>query len=211
MRKQQKRFTIVALLLIMPVALLWLVYFESHSAGFDADYVGSEVCGGCHTQIHPEWQRSPHANMTRKPSEETVVGDFSDGSWMLPQEARRPEVDDQPAAKMYRRDGRYTMALRHPVSNEYVPFEIEHVIGYQYRQVYVTLEAGGVLRRLPLQWSTRRQEFFPYWNLQEGSTPTLEDLWQQMGSLNSRLEPVLRTLSHNSSDDQPQERCAYHC
>jgi len=73
----------------------------------------------------------------------------------------------------------------HPVSNEYVPFEIEHVVGYQYRQVYVTREAGGVLRRLPLQWSTRRQEFFPYWNLQEGSTPTLNDLWQQMTTANS--------------------------
>ncbi len=104
---------------------------------------------------------------------------------MLPLEARRPQGDDQAAAKMYQRDGKYTMALRHPVSNEYVPFEIEHVIGYQYRQVYVTREAGGVLRRLPLQWSTRRQEFFPYWNVQEGSTPTLVDLWQQMGSQNS--------------------------
>jgi predicted CXXCH cytochrome family protein len=59
------------------------------------------------------------------------------------------------------------------------------VIGYQYRQVYVTREAGGVLRRLPLQWSTRLREYFPYWNLQENSTPTLEDLWQQMGSQNS--------------------------
>ena len=104
---------------------------------------------------------------------------------MLPPEARRPFEDDQPAAKMYSSGGKYYMALRHPVSNEFVPFEIAHVIGYQYRQVYVTREAGGVLRRLPLQWSTRLQAYFPYWNVQEGSTPTLEDLWAQMGSQNS--------------------------
>jgi hypothetical protein len=178
--------TVAALITIsLMVFAVWAVYFESYSAAFDADYVGSAVCGECHTQIYPEWQRSPHANMTRKPSESTVVGDFSDGSWMLPPKARRSAEDELPAAKMYHRDDKYYMALRHPVSNEYVPFEIEHVIGYQYRQVYVTREAGGVLRRLPLQWSTKRQEYFPYWNLQEGSTPTLADLWQQMRSQNS--------------------------
>lgn len=187
MRKQQKRITIVALLLILPVAffVLGAAFLESYSSNFDADYVGSEVCGECHTLIYPEWQRSPHANMTRDPSAVSVVGDFDGGSWMLPPEARRPFTDEQPAAKMYHKDGKYYMALRHPVSNEYVPFEIAHVIGYQYRQVYVTREAGGVLRRLPLQWSTRLQEYFPYWNVQEGSTPTLEDLWAQMGSQNS--------------------------
>jgi len=187
MSKQISRKAAAAILAIASVALfvLWTVSLESYSDGFDAEYVGSEVCGDCHTQIYPEWQRSPHANMTRNPAENTVVGDFNDGSWMLPPEARRATGDDLPAAKMYERNGKYTMALRHPVTNEYVPFEIEHVVGYQYRQVYVTREAGGVLRRLPLQWSTRRQEFFPYWNLQEGSTPTLQDLWQQMGSQNS--------------------------
>jgi hypothetical protein len=187
MQKQQKRIAIFAMLAIFSSALflLWSVFLDPYSSGFDADYVGNEVCGECHTRIYPEWQRSPHANMTRDPTEVSVVGDFDGGSWMLPAEARRPLVDEQPAAKMYFEDGKYFMALRHPVSNEYVPFEIAHVIGYQYRQVYVTREAGGVLRRLPLQWSTRLQEYFPYWNLQEGSTPTLEDLWAQMRSQNS--------------------------
>ena len=187
MTKQKKRIVIGALLVVIPLVLLalWTLSLESFSNGFDADYVGSKVCAECHTQIYPEWQRSPHANMTRDPSENTVVGDFSDGVWMLPPEARRSNVDDLPAAKMYQRDGKYFMALRHPDSSEYVPFEIEHVIGYQYRQVYVTRESGGVLRRLPLQWSTHRQEFFSYWNLQEGSIPTMKDLWDQMRSQNS--------------------------
>ena len=61
MRKQQKRITIIALLLILPVAffVLGAAYLESYSSNFDADYVGSEVCGECHTLIYPEWQRSP--------------------------------------------------------------------------------------------------------------------------------------------------------
>jgi len=169
----------------MGLFLLWSVFLDPHSSGYDADYVGSKTCGECHTNIYPEWQRSPHANMVRDPSPVSVVGNFDGGNWMLPPEARRPFGDDLPAARMFSRDGKYYMALRHPVNNDYVPFEIEHVIGYQYRQVYVTREANGVLRRLPLQWSTRLQAYFPYWNVQEGSTPTLEDLWAQMTSQNS--------------------------
>ena len=129
-----------SLVVVIPVMLIVLAvaFLESYSSDFDADYVGSEVCGECHSNIYPEWQRSPHANMTREPSAVSVVGDFDGGSWMLPQEGRRPFKDEQAAAKMYHRDGKYYMAQRHPVSNEYVPFEIAYVIGYQYRQVYVT-------------------------------------------------------------------------
>lgn len=85
---------------------------------------------------------------------------------------------------MYREGDDYLMALRLPESEQFVPFKIEYVIGYQYRQTYLTLEPGGVLRRLPLQWSTARRDFFPYWNYQEGSTPSVPDLWAQMDTTN---------------------------
>jgi len=86
---------------------------------------------------------------------------------------------------MYAEAGNYYMDLRIPGADTFQAFQIDYVVGFQYRQVYLTHEAGGVLRRLPLQWSVNRQEFFPYWNLQEGSTPTVRDLWSQMTSLNS--------------------------
>jgi hypothetical protein len=179
------KISLLALTLIVGGFLLWSIFLDPYSDQFDAEYVGNQVCAECHTQIYPEWQRSPHAKMTRDPTPESVVGNFDGGKWMLPENARRSFGDDQPAAKMYQQDGKYFMALRHPASNEYIPFEIAYVVGYQYRQVYVTREKGGVLRRLPLQWSIPRQEYFSYWNLQENSIPTLDDLWQQMGSQNS--------------------------
>ena len=49
----------------------------------------------------------------------------------------------------------------------------------------IRYKTGGVLRRLPLQWSTSRNEFFPYWNYQEKSEPSVADLWAQMTVLNS--------------------------
>ena len=193
-------------------AAIAFLYYDYHASGFDAQYVSAEVCGGCHTQIFPEWQRSPHANMTRRPSPQSVVGDFDNASWTLPESAQRLATDIEPAVQMYMDDGKYFMALRHPQTEEFVPFEIAYVIGYQYRQVYLTREANGVLRRLPLQWSVRRQEYFPYWNLQEHSTPSVNDFWAQMTSLNSawnlfcarchttHLEILDKDINHTRAD-----------
>lgn len=158
---------------------MWLYgRFDAYTERFDADYVGAATCGECHTQIYPEWQMSSHANMLRHADRSSVVGDFDGASWSAPGAA-------QPTARMYVADSEYLMDLREPGLGSFRTFPIEYVVGYQYRQVYLTRENGGVLRRLPLQWSVRRQEFFPYWNLQEQSEPTVEDLWAQMRSQNS--------------------------
>ncbi len=165
--------------------LLAFTRFESYESLYDAEYVGSQACGECHTIVYERWRDSPHARMVQAAAPASVVGNFSDGSWTPPPEARLHPDEGQPVARMYQENGAYFMALRHPETRELVPFEIEYVVGYQYRQVYLTREAGGVLRRLPLQWSTEREDFFPYWNYQEGSLPTLPDLWAQMTTLNS--------------------------
>lgn len=176
------RFRLLAVLLLLVAAIASLISFDSFGSLYDADYVGAQVCGDCHTKIFPEWQRSPHANMTRPASDGSVVGNFSNYEWRLDAGADQAAVS---AARMYREGDRFVMALRHPHSNEFVAFPIERVVGYQYRQVYLTREPGGVLRRLPLQWSTQRQDYFSYWDFQVHATPTLAGLWNQMTPLNS--------------------------
>lgn len=157
---------------------------EQFEARFDADYVGSDACGSCHTIIHDQWKVSPHANMVRSPDPVSVVGDFKNGEFRLPADSPDP-LAGEVVARAYVRDGRYIMALRHPDEARFIEFPIELVVGYQYRQEYLTREAGGVLRRLPLQWSTATASYFPYWNVQENSPQTLEDLWVQMTTLHS--------------------------
>ena len=180
-----RQWTIFGLLAVGVLALLFSVRFESFTSLYDADYVGSESCGDCHTVIYDRWQQSPHAKMARPAGPDTVVGDFDNATWTLPADAQVLPDDDEPAARMYREGDTYYMALRDPNSDEFVPFPIAYTIGFQYRQTYLTQEAGGVLRRLPLQWSVERQEYFPYWNFQENSTPSVADLWAQMTSVNS--------------------------
>jgi len=151
---------------------------------FHADFVGSEVCGDCHWINYDEWKISPHHNIARDPDQTSVVGDFNEGSYYFPQQDPKAE-GTLPAAKMYQRAGDYFMALRDIDQDTFTEFKIAEVIGYQYRQTYLTQEAGGVLRRLPIQWSVPRQEFFAYWNEQEQSPQSVHDLWAQMRPLNS--------------------------
>lgn len=173
-----KKLASIILAIAALVAALGYWQFERYSTSFDAEYVGAATCGDCHTQIYPEWQMSSHANMLRRANRSSVVGDFDNATWSAPQA-------EQPSARMFTQGNNYFMAFRESGGDTFHIFPIEFVVGYQYRQVYLTREDGGVLRRLPLQWSVRRQAFFPYWNLQEQSTPSTEDLWAQMRSQNS--------------------------
>lgn len=174
---------------VLAAAVLLLLSWAMWSAQdverrYDADHVGSETCGNCHTVVHAHWARSPHANMIHQPAPDTVIGNFDDATYALPASSPDP-LRGQVVARAFRRGDQYIMALRHPEQDGFVEFPIAYVVGYQYRQEYVTPEAGGVLRRLPLQWSTATQSFFPYWNKQENSPQTLDDLWAQMRTTNS--------------------------
>ena len=180
-----RRVAPIVVVAVLVLVVVFFGFFERYAPRYDAEYVGAAVCGECHTQIYPEWQRSPHANMLREPDIRSVVGDFSNATWTLDEADRQNSLDAEPAARMFSDAGKYFMELRNPGEESFEAFQIDYVVGYQYRQVYLTREAGGVLRRLPLQWSVPRQEFFPYWNLQEGSTPSVQDLRAQMTSMNS--------------------------
>lgn len=170
-------------------ALLLLLFslteFESYASLYDAEYVGSATCGECHKVNYALWQDSPHAKMARPAAAESVVGDFNDGSFFIPTQYATAADEGVPAARMETRDDGYYMALRNPGADDYTDFKIDYVIGFQYRQTYLTREEDGVYRRLPLQWSTARQEFYPYWNYQENSTISVPDLWAQMETQNS--------------------------
>lgn len=175
----------IGVAMLMTAVLFFSTEYESYASLYDAEYTGSAACGDCHKVIYTRWQESPHAKMTRLPDASSVVGNFENGVYHLPAYAQQSELDTLPAAKMYREGNDYIMALRRPDNAQYVPFKVAYVIGYQYRQTYLTQEAGGVLRRLPLEFSVEMGEYFPYWNFQENSEVSVADLWAQMSTLNS--------------------------
>src|SRR5262249_40555048 len=149
------------------------------------EYVGSRTCGECHTGIYAQWRGSPHQLMARPATAESVVGNFANVEWWLPEDTRKHPEEQRPVARMLREGDSFYMALWHPPSARYVPFKIDYVVGYQHRQTYLTREPAGVLRKLPLEWSQARQEFFDYWGWQEGQPSSLLDLWHQTQVPNS--------------------------
>ncbi|GAC13142.1 multiheme c-type cytochrome [Aliiglaciecola lipolytica] len=167
-------------LIVAAAATIWFSQ-DSYEQVFQAEYVGSEACGDCHLINYDAWLKSPHHNIAHSPSEETVVGNFNNGTFYLNTDPNK----SAPAVKSFREGDEFYLALKDIDSEQYIPFKIEKVIGYQYRQTYLTQEEGGVLRRLPVQWSVARGEFFAYWNEQEQSPETVHDLWEQMKPLNS--------------------------
>jgi hypothetical protein len=184
--RRRRRGARIALIGALAALVLFVfTSYESYSSLYDAEYVGSARCGECHTQVYEKWVGSPHALMTRRATPESVVGDFERHEWRLPVSARKSDADGQPAAIMERRGDEYFMSLWYPPQQRYVALRVDRVVGYQYRQAYLHEEPGGVLRRLPLQWSVERREFFPYWNLQENSEPSFADLWLQTQTQNS--------------------------
>ncbi len=176
----------LGLLLLIPLLLMAAIYGLREPAPevYHADFTGSEVCGDCHWINYDAWKISPHHNIARLPMKESVVGDFNQGNYYFPHQNRELETES-PAAKMYTRNNEYFMALKDMGQDSYTEFKISKVIGYQYRQTYLTQEKGGVLRRLPIQWSVPRQAYFAYWNEQEQSPQSVHDLWEQMKPLNS--------------------------
>lgn len=171
---------IFSLICVGVISFIWFNQ-DDYDEVFHAEFVGSEACGECHTINYAAWKMSPHHKIANLPSDKTVVGNFRDGSFFLNTDPEKAE----PAVKTYKEGNDFYFALKNINSDDYTPFKIEKVIGYQYRQTYLTQEDGGVLRRLPVQWSVARGEFFAYWNEQEQSPETVYDLWEQMKPLNS--------------------------
>ena len=102
-------------------AAMFIGLLDHYSPRYDAEYIGAEECGNCHTQIYPEWQHSPHANMARDAGPVSVVGDFDNATWVLPEADRRLPTAAEPAARMYSDHGKYYMALRRPGSKAFRP------------------------------------------------------------------------------------------
>ena len=176
----------IFLLLLLPISI-GVIYFLRDPAPevFHADYVGSQVCGDCHFINYAAWEQSPHHHIASEPGPDAFVANFSEGAFFIPEKHRKSQFDHLPAAKMYNRNGDYFMALRDIGADTYSEMKIDKVIGFQYRQTFLTKEGGGVLRRLPIQWSVPRNEFFAYWNEQEQSIHSVHDMWEQMKPLNS--------------------------
>lgn len=57
---------------------------QTYSNILPEDYVGPETCAGCHPKKFDLWSHHPHSRMNQLPTDQSVLGDFSDAVLNLP-------------------------------------------------------------------------------------------------------------------------------
>src|SRR5262245_32496324 len=140
-------------------AMVWAAepkYIGIRRGRADENYLDSQKCQVCHPAHFQSWARTYHSRMTAEASAKSVLGDFDRENSYEYLEVK---------ARMEKRDGRYTMALRFPDGRSQV-FTIDRTVGWRRIQQYVTRQNNQYIR-LPLaydlvnrRWMSLNGSFF---------------------------------------------------
>jgi predicted CXXCH cytochrome family protein len=109
-----------------------------------AQYVGVEVCAGCHQPVAERWKKSHHALAMEKATPATVLGDFSGVS-----------VENFGVVSTFSRVGDKFMVRTDGPDGKLHDYEIAYTFGIDPLQQYLIGFPGGRYQMLGLAWDTR--------------------------------------------------------
>ena len=112
-----------------------------------AEFVGATVCKDCHLDVYRQWENSHHDWAMAEPSDETVLGDFSDVSF------RYGEVE----SRFFRRGDQFWVSTDGP-DGETTEYAIAYTFGVEPLQQYLVAFPGGRLQALSIAWDARDRE-----------------------------------------------------
>lgn len=120
-----------------------------------ADFVGAEVCAGCHAERYESWAASTHGTAGGDPSPETIIAPF-DGTALA--------FRDGEVVPRLTQDGVYEFLVRQ-VGHEELIYTVNGVIGRGHMvgggtQGFTTRMADGTVRFLPFDWSRTEGRWF---------------------------------------------------
>ena len=140
-----------------------------------SQYVDPQLCQPCHSDIHDSYQKVAMGRSFYRPSAENVIEDYKVNNHFYHELSNRHY-------RMIQRDGRFYQK-RYQLDaqgREHNVFEMEatHIIGSGiHARSYLNLDAGGVLRELPVSWYTQEQR----WAMSPGyDRPDHEDFSRQV-------------------------------
>jgi len=119
------------------VAALCLVLGRAPSAAPENDYVGAQVCAGCHEAQAKAWAGSHHAKSMAPPSAANVLGDFSGAD---------PRFFRRGADFFVRAEG---------ADGKAADFRVAATFGVAPLQQYLLEFSGGRLQAFPVAWDSR--------------------------------------------------------
>ena len=112
-------------------------------------YVGSQVCGDCHSGAYQAWSGSHHQRAMLPADDEAVVGDFDAASFEY----------GGVRTLFQRRDGGFVVNTE-GTSGETADFEVRYAFGAEPLQQYLLAFPGGRLQALAIAWDTVGQRWF---------------------------------------------------
>jgi Tfp pilus assembly protein PilF len=112
-------------------------------------FVGSKRCEKCHKREYEEWQESHHAKAMAVATDETVLADFNNTSF----------IKQGIESRFYRKDDRFFVHTKGPKA-EMADFEISHTFGWYPLQQYLVPFPGGRMQCLPIAWDVKNKKWF---------------------------------------------------
>ncbi len=141
------------------VASLLLLFFASPlAAGQHAvpQYVGTDVCAGCHRAEMEAWQGSHHAKAWVPVLPETVLGDFDNKSFTL-----------NGVTSRFFRDGGTHMIETDGPDGQITRYPVHSVVGIEPLQQYLLETEPGRLQSFDVVWDTERDRWIHLYPEQE--------------------------------------------
>ena len=112
-----------------------------------AEYVGTPVCGTCHSEAEQTWRGSHHDLAMLPASEETVLGDFDDAVF----------EHNGVRSRFYRRDGHFFVETE-GADGQMQEFRAEYTFGADPLQQYLIGFPDGRYQALTVAWDSRPAE-----------------------------------------------------
>ncbi|HML29973.1 MAG TPA: multiheme c-type cytochrome [Hyphomicrobium sp.] len=107
-------------------------------------FVGSDKCAGCHSKEHAEWRSSQHKAAMQQASDQTVLGDFANSTF----------VDANVTTTFFRRDGKFWVRTDGP-DGKLAEFEIRYTFGVFPLQQYLIALPKGHWQAFGIAWDSR--------------------------------------------------------
>jgi predicted CXXCH cytochrome family protein len=107
-------------------------------------FVGSETCIGCHQDAGKLWHASQHAHAMAHATEETVLGDFDDATF----------VYGDVTSRFFKTDGKFFVETDGP-DGTLETFEIKYTFGLEPLQQYLIEFPDGRIQSLTIAWDSR--------------------------------------------------------
>ncbi len=109
-----------------------------------AAFTGSESCQGCHAQEHAKWRGSHHDLAMQLPTEETVLGNFENQTFI-----------HSGITTTFTREGDKFFVRTDGEDGELTTFPVEYVFGVYPLQQYLLPLSRGRLQALSIAWDAR--------------------------------------------------------